>query len=467
NAVLYRRADALGTVPGGDWAASGPGEPVFQDVRRAIRCSPLNMTKRGEVRAGVRRCTRRAALAASTAAGVGVGGGDDGAQHRSGALIARQAIEGAGYGNHACIIEDKRGCLDPSLAYLGTGSDAPREPSATGASQSRRSARGHGGLPRVPARSGDGGLQPPSYRCRGSRAGDPLNSTARLSIAVIALYPFVPPVAACIIVPVLRAPHLRLRHCLPSAAAARLLSMIDTPAPPQPLNSYNVAQLQYALRPPRSFSVCRPRCQPWSLIVLFISSEGAKNTAIDQLSSDVHVVDYFSASASPALLHAQPQEQEIDYASRRMSSSATSDSSLQSRPDKRALSPSNSPLPKRPRPAVHLDPTAWVAQTSASGGTGYRIWSHRLPHLVAQTSASGAQQRPVIPHSRPPPRKYIVQLDAGGRAWGHAATERAGVIPRGPGTQSRQRQRRVTVPWVWQSASIYRAAPRALERAGP
>lgn len=64
NAVLYRRADALGTVPGGDWAASGPGEPVFQDVRRAIRCSPLNMTKRGEVRAGVRRCMRRAALAA-------------------------------------------------------------------------------------------------------------------------------------------------------------------------------------------------------------------------------------------------------------------------------------------------------------------------------------------------------------------------------------------------------------------
>ncbi|KZT12132.1 uncharacterized protein LAESUDRAFT_733964 [Laetiporus sulphureus 93-53] len=113
--------------------------------------------------------------------------------------------------------------------------------------------------------------------------------------------------------------------------------MIDTP-PPQPLNSYNVAQLQYAL------------------------SEDGKTPGIDSLTSDVHVVDYLSLSASPALVSVHPpftlppmcsplyshaQEQELDYASRRMSSSATSDSSLQSRPEKHALSPSNSPLPKK------------------------------------------------------------------------------------------------------------------------
>ncbi|KAI0655631.1 hypothetical protein C8Q70DRAFT_923474 [Cubamyces menziesii] len=43
---------------------------------------------------------------------------------------------------------------------------------------------------------------------------------------------------------------------------------------------------------------------------------------------------------------------EIDYDSRRMSSSATSDSSLHSRPDKRPTTPDQSPLPKRARPTV-------------------------------------------------------------------------------------------------------------------
>ncbi|KAI0364089.1 hypothetical protein BV20DRAFT_53852 [Pilatotrama ljubarskyi] len=44
------------------------------------------------------------------------------------------------------------------------------------------------------------------------------------------------------------------------------------------------------------------------------------------------------------------QSFEIDYDSRRMSSSATSDSSLHSRPDKRPATPDHSPLPKRSRP---------------------------------------------------------------------------------------------------------------------
>ncbi|KAI0351459.1 hypothetical protein OH77DRAFT_1411058 [Trametes cingulata] len=45
------------------------------------------------------------------------------------------------------------------------------------------------------------------------------------------------------------------------------------------------------------------------------------------------------------------QSVDIDYDSRRMSSSATSDSSLHSRPDKRPATPDHSPLPKRSRPA--------------------------------------------------------------------------------------------------------------------
>ena len=48
-----------------------------------------------------------------------------------------------------------------------------------------------------------------------------------------------------------------------------------------------------------------------------------------------------------------------DYDSRRMSTSATSDSSLHSRPEKRGPSPSDSPLPKKSRPDISLDPNSW------------------------------------------------------------------------------------------------------------
>ncbi|KAH9828715.1 uncharacterized protein C8Q71DRAFT_892062 [Rhodofomes roseus] len=48
-----------------------------------------------------------------------------------------------------------------------------------------------------------------------------------------------------------------------------------------------------------------------------------------------------------------------DYDARRMSTSATSDSSLQSRPEKRGPSPTGLPLPKRSCPDISLDPNAW------------------------------------------------------------------------------------------------------------
>ncbi|KAI0078232.1 hypothetical protein K474DRAFT_1683878 [Panus rudis PR-1116 ss-1] len=102
---------------------------------------------------------------------------------------------------------------------------------------------------------------------------------------------------------------------------AEMCSMIDTQptnADAQPLNSYNVAQLQFAL-------------------------EDSK--AIDSLSFNVHVFEPLSDSASPAVL----PDADPDYLDRRMSSSAASDSSLQSRPDKRALSPSLSPDPRTSR----------------------------------------------------------------------------------------------------------------------
>ena len=56
---------------------------------------------------------------------------------------------------------------------------------------------------------------------------------------------------------------------------------------------------------------------------------------------------------------------ETDYSSRRMSSSAASDSSLHSRPDKRSFdfSPSASPVPKKSRPEVSVDPhQSWPQQ---------------------------------------------------------------------------------------------------------
>ncbi|KAI0629871.1 hypothetical protein C8Q77DRAFT_1280553 [Trametes polyzona] len=97
--------------------------------------------------------------------------------------------------------------------------------------------------------------------------------------------------------------------------------MIDTlpvdisPSFPDPLaiDSYQVHQLQFALSPQ------------------------TKSSETDPLSFDARLL-------SPSA--------EIDYDSRRMSSSATSDSSLHSRPDKRPATPEHSPLPKRSRPAV-------------------------------------------------------------------------------------------------------------------
>ncbi|KAI0917498.1 hypothetical protein AcW1_007315 [Taiwanofungus camphoratus] len=113
--------------------------------------------------------------------------------------------------------------------------------------------------------------------------------------------------------------------------------MIDkTPAEcdRQPLNSYNVAQLQFAF-------------------------QDGKTPAIDSLAFDVHALDDISPSASPALV--RPSEQEIDYADRRMSSSATSDSSLQSHPDhrRRPSSPAHSPLPHKLPPPGAIDPAPW------------------------------------------------------------------------------------------------------------
>jgi len=94
------------------------------------------------------------------------------------------------------------------------------------------------------------------------------------------------------------------------------------------LNSYNVAQLQFAL--------ADPKCDTISFI------------------------HDLSPSATPAII---PSESDIDYDSRRMSSSATSaadtDSSILSRGEKRALTPSDSPQPKKSRPTVSVDQNNW------------------------------------------------------------------------------------------------------------
>ncbi len=64
----------------------------------------------------------------------------------------------------------------------------------------------------------------------------------------------------------------------------------------------------------------------------------------------------------------QSSDVELDYSTRRMSSSAASDSSLQSRPDKRAFdfSPSASPIPKKSRPEVTVDPQSWSPQPATN-----------------------------------------------------------------------------------------------------
>ncbi|TFK40705.1 hypothetical protein BDQ12DRAFT_733908 [Crucibulum laeve] len=94
------------------------------------------------------------------------------------------------------------------------------------------------------------------------------------------------------------------------------------------LNSYNVAQLQYALG----------------------SSKHDSDAAISFLHD-------LSPSASPII----PAHSDLDYEDRRMSSSATStadtDSSVLSRGEKRSLTPSDSPLPKKSRNT--LDQNNW------------------------------------------------------------------------------------------------------------
>lgn len=79
---------------------------------------------------------------------------------------------------------------------------------------------------------------------------------------------------------------------------------------------------------------------------------------------------------------------ETDYSSRRMSSSAASDSSLQSRPDKRAFdfSPSASPVPKRSRPEVSVDPQSWADHSNDDARSELSSNSPRvqLPSIASQ-----------------------------------------------------------------------------------
>jgi hypothetical protein len=70
---------------------------------------------------------------------------------------------------------------------------------------------------------------------------------------------------------------------------------------------------------------------------------------------------------------------ELDYTSRRMSSSAASDSSLHSRPDKRSFddySPSASPAPKRSRPDSSVDPVQDWSAAEHQDDTRSELSSH-------------------------------------------------------------------------------------------
>ncbi|KIL67926.1 hypothetical protein M378DRAFT_159156 [Amanita muscaria Koide BX008] len=105
------------------------------------------------------------------------------------------------------------------------------------------------------------------------------------------------------------------------------------------LNSYNVAQLQFAL-------AANPKSDP---------------------DDDISFLPDLSPSGSPALV-AQVSDSDIDYNSRRMSSSATSTAdsdSVLSRGEKRASTPSESPQPKKQRndPAEQRN---WDLESSTS-----------------------------------------------------------------------------------------------------
>ncbi|KAF5360649.1 hypothetical protein D9756_004840 [Leucocoprinus leucothites] len=121
--------------------------------------------------------------------------------------------------------------------------------------------------------------------------------------------------------------------------------------PTRELNTYNVAQLQYALE-----------------------SKGENDT--------ITFLHDLSPSASPAVL----VEPELDYESRRMSSSATStadtDSSGLSRSEKRAITPADSPQPQKSRG----DQNSWENDSSHSA-TG----AQDKPHSDAGIDQSKVQ----------------------------------------------------------------------------
>lgn len=103
------------------------------------------------------------------------------------------------------------------------------------------------------------------------------------------------------------------------------------------LNSYNVAQLQFALG-------TNPKCDP----------------------DAVPFLHELSSSPSPAVI---PTDTALDYDARRMSSSATStadtDSSVPSRGEKRSLTPADSPVSKRSR----NDQNNWKIDSPSSRST--------------------------------------------------------------------------------------------------
>ncbi|KAH6911432.1 hypothetical protein BKA70DRAFT_1099518 [Coprinopsis sp. MPI-PUGE-AT-0042] len=111
------------------------------------------------------------------------------------------------------------------------------------------------------------------------------------------------------------------------------------------LNSYNVAQLQFALN-------SNPKCSQ----------------------DTIDYIQNLSPSASPNVI---PVEADLEYESRRMSSSATStadtDSSV-SRGEKRAPTPSDGPYAKK----VRLDQTSWEGDSSSSHGEQPKV---QLPSI--------------------------------------------------------------------------------------
>ncbi|OSD02457.1 hypothetical protein PYCCODRAFT_1445132 [Trametes coccinea BRFM310] len=118
-----------------------------------------------------------------------------------------------------------------------------------------------------------------------------------------------------------------------------------------------------------------------------------------------------SAEANPLSFdaHLLSHSVEIDYHSRRMSSSATSDSSLQSRPDKRPTTPDHhSPLPKRSRPAVDSPwsdpatpdhPSAGLPQANDPLGSNADLDSSRvqLPSIASAFSDRHELRRGSLP----------------------------------------------------------------------